>query len=417
LFARSSSLDREATNSNNAKDGTMRDEAGSAPHGSCRSEKRFPGYYPPMTWIIDEIVAQGGEVFFDEYMDLVLYHPIHGYYSGDEPRYGRERDFLTAPTASEWYSRVMTRLLVRVFDETGPLRLIDVASGDGAVISGVLETLGPRASNVLAGVVSVERSPAMRRLQRDRLAAAPVDVHWAEDVAQMGSSSDPTVIHASELYDALPVARVVGGEKRIEELAVGVQAGGLVWKRRPPRTEVEAYFLHHGVELEEGQVAEANLGAEPLHTKLLEAAGQRGLSLVLDYGYEAKRLFNPRGRRGGSLSTFHRHELGRDPLASPGEVDLTAHVNWDDLRGAAASAGWEEIGLWPLAEFLVRAGIAEELEERGLGMEADLDAATITARQEVKRLLDPEGMGSDLKMLVQAKGDMIDTARRALSIE
>ncbi|MBD3857153.1 MAG: SAM-dependent methyltransferase [Acidobacteria bacterium] len=336
-----------------------------------------------MSWIIDEIVAQGGEVFFDEYMNLVLYHPIHGYYSGDEPRYGREGDFLTAPTASEWYSRVMTRLLVRVFDQTGPLRLIDVASGDGAVISGVLETLGPRASNVLAGVVSVERSPAMRRL---------------------------------ELYDALPVARVVGVEKSVEELAVGVQAGELVWRRRPPRREVEAYFVRHGVELEEGQVAEANLGAEPLHTRLLEAAGQRGLSLVLDYGYEAKRLFNPRGRRGGSLSTFRRHELGRDPLISPGEVDLTAHVNWDDLRDAAAHAAWREIGLWPLAEFLVRAGIAEELEDHGLGMEADLDATTITARQEVKRLLDPEGMGSDLKMLVQAKGEMVDIAQSVLSL-
>ena len=118
-----------------------------------------------------------------------------------------------------------------------------------------------------------------------------------------------------------------------------------------------------------------------------------------------------------SLATFHRHELGRDPLISPGEVDLTAHVNWDDLRGAAAGASWREIGLWPLAEFLVRAGIAEELEAHGLGMDADLDAATITARQEVKRLLDPEGMGSDLKMLVQAKGEMIDIAHRALSFK
>ena len=117
------------------------------------------------------------------------------------------------------------------------------------------------------------------------------------------------------------------------------------------------------------------------------------------------------------MSTFHRHELGRDPLISPGEVDLTAHVNWDDLRDAAARAAWREIGLWPLAEFLVRAGIAEGLEERGLGMEADLDAATIIARQEVKRLLDPEGMGSDLKMLVQAKGDFIEVASRALSLD
>jgi SAM-dependent MidA family methyltransferase len=180
---------------------------------------------------------------------------------------------------------------------------------------------------------------------------------------------------------------------------------------------VARYFEQHAVALEEGQIAEANLSAESTHRDLLDAAAVNGLCLVLDYGYESSRLYRPRGRRGGSLSTFHRHELGRDPLEHPGEIDLTAHVNWDDLRNAATVSGWQEIGLWPLAEFLVRAGLEGELEDRGLGMEADLDAATVTARQEVKRLLDPEGMGSDLKMLVQAKGEMIDTARRALSIE
>jgi SAM-dependent MidA family methyltransferase len=180
---------------------------------------------------------------------------------------------------------------------------------------------------------------------------------------------------------------------------------------------VAQYFARHDVDLEQGQIAEANLAAESTHRNLLSVASGDGLSLVLDYGYEARRLYDSRGRRGGSLSTFHRHELGRDPLTLPGEVDLTAHVNWDDLRAAAADAGWGEIGLWPLAEFLVRAGIAVELEERGLGMDADLDAATISARQEVKRLLDPEGMGSDLKMLVQAKGEMTEIARGALSVE
>jgi SAM-dependent MidA family methyltransferase len=116
------------------------------------------------------------------------------------------------------------------------------------------------------------------------------------------------------------------------------------------------------------------------------------------------------------LTTFHRHRLGRDPLTSPGEVDLTAHVNWDDLRSAAVGIGWNEIGLWPMAEFLVRAGIAEELEKRGFGMEAELNSDTVTERQEIKRLLDPEGMGSDLKMLVQAKGEMVDIAQSVLSL-
>jgi SAM-dependent MidA family methyltransferase len=370
-----------------------------------------------MSWIVEEIEARGGEVLFDEYMELALYHPKHGYYSGDEPRYGRRGDFLTAPTASEWYARVLTRLLTAIAADTGPFCLIDVASGDGAVIKGVLDDLDTTAPDVLEGVVSVERSEAMRTKQKQILTTAPVGVQWVGGALDIDSSSSPTVIHASELFDALPVARVVGGREGLEELSVGASSGELEWRRRPPRAEVAAYFERHGVILEDGQIAEANLGAEPLHGELLAAAGDSGLSLTLDYGYEARRLYDPRGRRGGSLSTFRSHRFGRDPLVSPGEVDLTAHVNWDDLRGAANGCGWREIGLWSLAEYLVRAGISDELETRGLGMEADLDATTVAERQEVKRLLDPEGMGSDLKMLVQARGEMVEVAKRALSLD
>ena len=85
------------------------------------------------------------------------------------------------------------------------------------------------------------------------------------------------------------------------------------------------------------------------------------------------------------------------------------------MTSAAAACGWDEVGLMPLAEFLVRAGLEAIVEERGLGMDAELDAETVAARQEIKRLLDPEGMGSDLKMLVQGKGRLGEIAAELLS--
>jgi len=370
-----------------------------------------------MSWIVDEIEARGGSIPFDEFMELALYHREHGYYSSAIPRYGRGGDYLTAPTASEWYSRVFARMLARMARTAGPLRMVDVASGDGSLIAGVLESLAAGANGVLDDVVSVERTEAMRSRQIDRLAQAPVPVRWIERVSELEPEGKSSVLHASELYDAQPIARVVGRGGGLLELWISVDDGVLAWSERPPRNEVAAYFERHGVTLEEGQIAEANLTAEAMHRQLLAAAGDCGLCLVLDYGYEARRLYDPRGRLGGSLTTFRRHRFGRDPLESPGEVDLTAHVNWDDLRFAAETGGWTEVGLWPLAEFLVRAGLEDELEERGLGMDADLDATTITSRQEIKRLLDPEGMGSDLKVLIQAKGKMIDVAKSVLSFE
>jgi len=362
-----------------------------------------------------EIEGQGGAIPFDRYMELALYHPRHGYYSSGPPRYGREGDYLTAPTASEWYPRLIARLLRRLAGGAGPLRLVEVAAGDGSLLAGVLAELGPARPGLLAEAVAVERSRAMRARLEAVLGGASALV--VADPSVVPPSPAATVLHASELYDALPVARAVGRGGGLAELWVAAGEDGLAWVERPVREEVAAYFARHGVALEEGQVGEASLGAEGLHRRLLQCAAGAGLCLVLDYGYEAGRLYDARGRRGGSLTTYAGHRFGRDPLAAPGEADLTAHVNWDDLRRAAAAAGWTEIGLWPLAEFLLRAGLAAELEERGLGPDAEIDAATFSTRQELKRLLDPDGMGSDLKMLVQARGDLAGAAATALSLD
>ena len=370
-----------------------------------------------MSWIIDEINARGGAVPFDAYMELALYHREHGYYSSAEPRYGRGGDYLTAPTASEWYPRVIARLLSVAAGDLGKLRLVDMASGDGSLIKGVLDALGSPADAVLADVVSVERSQSMRSIQSEEFSRVSTPVRWSTGSGDIEPTSNPTVVHASELYDSQPVARVVGRSGGLREMWVTANGEVLEWQECKPRNAVAEYFSSHRVEIADGQIAEANLGAEAKHRELLGAAGANGLLLVLDYGYEAHRLYNPRGRTGGSLATFRRHEVGRDPLESPGHIDLTAHVNWDDLRRAADDGEWTEIGLVPLAEFLVRAGLAEELDQRGFGMDAELDVETFTVRQEVKRLLDPEGMGSDLKMLVQAKGKMVNFAASILSFE
>jgi len=380
-----------------------------------RIQHPHPGsaYNILMSWIVEEIVARGGAVPFESFMDLALYDPVNGYYSSDYPRYGRAADYLTAPTASGWYARVVARLMSGLAGATGPLRIIDLAAGDGSFLSGLISSLGGTTAGVIDGAVAVERSEAMRQRVRDRVGGS---VFCCGSLTEIDAEPEPTVMHASELYDAYPVARVVGRTGGLREMWVIVEDGILCWSERPPRDEVTAYFSDRGVVLEEGQVGEANLGAVASHREALRLAGADGLMLVLDYGYETARLYNPRGRRGGSLATFRRHRVGRDPLEAPGNSDITAHVNWDDLRTAGREEGWVEVGLWPLAEFLVRAGLAEELEERGLGAEADIDAATYVARQEVKRLLDPEGMGSDLKVLVQANGRMVDIASNLLAM-
>ncbi len=362
-------------------------------------------------WIADEIVARGGSVPFEEFMELALYHPVHGYYSSGTPRYGRSGDYLTAPTASPWYARTVARLATRLAEELGPLTVADVASGDGSFLGAFLEALGEGPA-VAGRVVSVEASPGLRQRQRERLGE---HVEIAASLDGLPAPGGPVLLHASELYDALPVHRVVQRTHGLQELWVRSEAGGLVWEERPATPAVTGYFLRHGVELVDGQVAEANLRAGELHRRLLDWAGGSALVLVLDYGYPANRLYNPRGRRGGSLAVFSRHTLSRDPLEEPGSRDITAHVNWDDLRRPAEAAGWREVGLWPLGVFLLEAGLPSLVEAAGLGLARELDAEAYAERQELKRILDPDGMGADLRVLAQGRGPTGDVARRLLA--
>jgi SAM-dependent MidA family methyltransferase len=366
-------------------------------------------------WILREIEACGGEVDFRRFMELALYHPRHGYYTSAEMPWGKQGDFLTAPTVSGWYGAVLAGLLSRVSGRVGEaFELVDLAAGDGSFLGSLTAALEGRSRRVLTRTLAIERSRLRRRQIAARFDAADIEIPTSDAMPE--SMAGPVVVHASELYDAMPVHRVSATAAGLVELVVGVAGDRLEWRERRAPAVLEDYLCRHGVELDDGQIAEINLEAEPFHRGLLSRIGE-GLVLVLDYGYPAARLYDPRGRRRGSLATFHKHELGTDPLSSPGERDITAHVNFDDLRSAAAACGFSEIGFMPLAEFLVRAGLGEILEARGLGMEAELDADTVSARQEIKQLLDPEGMGSDLKMLVQGKGRLGEIAAEILGRE
>jgi SAM-dependent MidA family methyltransferase len=265
-------------------------------------------------------------------------------------------------------------------------------------------------------LVSVEQSDAMRAIQRERYRAAGRSVTIVAGVDQVPASSNPTVLHVSELYDAVPVHRVVLRNEGLRELWVEAGDGELSWSERPAERRLQQYFEDRGVDLVPGQFAEVNAEAEPVHRRVLDLVGGDGLMLVLEYGYSSRRLYDPRGRRGGSLAAYREHALTTDLLRDPGRQDLTAHVNWDDLRRAAEARGWRELGLWPLAEFLIRAGLERAIGRKGVGPEAELDARTVAERQEIKRLLDPDGMGSDLKVLVQGRGELATVAERALSL-
>jgi len=354
-------------------------------------------------------VARRGRVSFAEFMDLALYHPTAGYYTrrrtGRGP-VGSSGDFVTAPTASPIFGRTVSEIVRQLAATLGePVTFVELGAGEGVLLSGLLDQLGKARPEVLRRTLAVE----MGEWARKRIAKRCGGVEVASRLSEVSWPAGPVVLFASELYDALPANRVtLLGQKlgyALAEYYVEPDGkGGLRWATGDPSTsDVLRYLAEHGLTLEEGQVAEIRPHARGIHADHLAWCGPDAVAFVVDYGHISRKLYDPRARRRGSLVGYRAHALVEDVLADPGEIDITAHVNFDDLENAASDAGWERGVIRPLGAFLTLHGALSFLPpavSRGEPLSPEEWAELSSA----KRLLLPSGMGSDLKVLAQGRG-------------
>jgi len=244
-------------------------------------------------------VARRGRLSFAEFMELALYHPTAGYYTrrrtGPGPA-GRAGDFLTAPTTSPIFSRTLAELLVQlegVFG--GALTFVELGSGEGFLLEGLLAHLADRREKVLRRVVSVEAAEWARRRIAKRCKGVEVEARLSDARWPDG----PVVLFASEYYDALAVNRIAaradsGGVALVEYYVEPDGRGGLQWTFGEPSTPaIIAYLVEHGLALAEGQVAEIRPQARAVHGGHLRWCGLDAVALVLDYGHPGRRLYDP----------------------------------------------------------------------------------------------------------------------------
>ncbi|MDQ3805992.1 MAG: SAM-dependent methyltransferase, partial [Acidobacteriota bacterium] len=103
----------------------------------------------------------------------------------------------------------------------------------------------------------------------------------------------------------------------------------------------------------------------------------------------------------GTLRAFRGHAFADDVLARPGEQDLTATVNWTQVREAGERAGLSTVLFDRQDSFLLRAGLLEqlELESKFVRSEAELMGLRLGARE----MILPGGMASHFHVLVQKR--------------
>jgi SAM-dependent MidA family methyltransferase len=207
---------------------------------------------------------------------------------------------------------------------------------------------------------------------------------------------------ANEVADAMPVHALVWTRAGIAERGVCVNEGQLAWGERPAEGEVAARAREIEIELPPSGRYESELAlAAPAWLRSLGAALERGVILIVDYGFPQREYYHPQ-RSMGTLMCHYRHRAHGDPFFYPGLQDITAHVNFSALTRAAEASGLEVLGYTGLAQFLVNCGITDIL-----GTEDAADVARYAPlAASAQLLLSPAEMGELFKVLALGRGSV-----------
>ena len=343
-----------------------------------------------------ERIAREGPISFRDFMAAALYDPQEGYYATGA-RIGERGDFVTSPSISPLFAATLARRFAADVEKLeGPIDLVEVGAGTGQFLEDFAAALARDYPDVASRLrlTAVERSASARAALAERkIAPAPRILESAE---ALGRETVSGWIFSNELYDALPVVRAVCGAEGLDEMRVAWDSESFVWSRAPAPEAVREHLESFGVTLAPGQIAEISFGAAPLHRTLARALA-RGDLVAFDYGHRAPVLYHPAARRAGTL-VVHFGGLRRgDPLRHPGHVDLTAHVNWDLLIRAGEEEGLAGSRVVRQGKFLLELGIFDFV-------------TTSQDKWKAYRLVDPEGMGEELSVLVQTKLGRGDSA-------
>ena len=385
-----------------------------------------------LTVLLRREMEGAGPLSFALFMDLALYHPIHGYYQKSLKQIGCQGDFFTSVTVGNLFGRLLAFRFASWIEALEPLpaappqapllpppggtpsavrfQLVEAGAHDGRLACDILTWFQghrPDLFNHLEYRI-LEPSLARRAAQAESLAQFSSHLRWSSGWDEFPPGGVRGVIFSNEFLDAFPVHRLGWSQLRQSwfEWKVGWVNDRFAWVKvgagesTGQRNDLQAYLGEAIPEallavLPDGFTIDVCPAATAWWTRAAQALST-GILLTFDYGLEALELFAPH-RKEGTLRSYQKHQLTSDPLAVPGTQDLTAHINFTAIQAAGERAGLKTQWFGRQGTFLT--GIAGE----ALGETSRFGAWTPAETRQLQSLTHPEFLGRSFQVLVQSR--------------
>ena len=345
-------------------------------------------------------------ISFAEFMSLALYHKDFGYYSVPATRQiGRKGDFFTSVSVGETFGFLLAHrirgAMEQRFESSKPLYVIEQGAHDGQLAIDVLRGWDEISSQSEEPVGElryriIEPRESIREFLRGRFAEEGYEDRIEVVDSANAAIAEQGVFLCNELLDAFPVDRLTfSGERWLEKVVeVDVAEESFAWGTRELPEPLKPFADQLGTDFTEGYDTEVCPAIDDWVPGVADLFSENGLWWVIDYGYEAADYYAP-SRGTGTLRCYRKHEATEDPFESPGEIDITAHVNFSHLETAVEAHGLVMKQFTDQHHFLIQAAKPWLLSLEG---QAPDKAAAARLRQ-FQTLTHPSLMGQQFKVM------------------
>lgn len=348
------------------------------------------GMTTPLADIIRADIRANGPMDFGRYMTLCLSHPVHGYYMTRDP-FGVDGDFTTAPEISQLFGEMIGAWIADIWVKTGrtsPYRICEFGPGRGTLMRDVMRvTRNVPGFHDAVHIHLIEMSPVLRDKQREALAGYRVT--WHDDLESVPTDGRLMIL-GNEFLDALPVRRLIYKKEGWAEEVVGIGPDdALTFGLRPADPalmESMPRMLIYPQEYDRIEISPVlNQHLKCAYNRMLK---QQGVALFIDYGYLHTSY-------GDTVQAVHKHRPV-SVLDTPGQVDITAHVNFETVGSLAMGAGLTVYGPATQGDFLNRLGIQQR---KAILDKNATDRQKTDLENSVNRLVSYDQMGALFKVM------------------
>lgn len=345
--------------------------------------------------IQEKICQNDGWISFVDFMQMALYTPGLGYYSGGAKKFGLEGDFVTAPEISPLFAQTFANQVAEILNVAATGSVLELGAGTGKLAVDLLLAL--RDLDLLPKHYYIlEVSAHLRQIQLENLQKL-LPTELAERVVWLDVLPQDFVgvIFGNEVLDAIPVHLIHHTAQGLCERGV-VFHDDFVWQDKAIAAG-KLLDLTSTYSLPEGYLTEISPAAMGLMASLAQTLKQ-GVIIMIDYGFSAREYYHPQ-RNLGTLMCHYQHYAHTEPLVYVGLQDITAHVDFTSIAHVGVNNGLALSGFCSQAQFLMNCGVLalmSQVSPHDMANYVPLAAAA-------QKLLSPAEMGDLFKVIAFSK--------------